>query len=260
MDKNQILSALVGRGVVVMAQGQYFLACTREAVEGAVYELVENGTDNTVTTLEVKQHLRQQGYFTTQALISRTLAELSQEHHWPFVDNGSYRIYEVDVDSETEDRDGDCDGCCDSCVTMPTPPVSSPPVSTTRQPVRTVSMYDKNYVASKPTPIVRPSLSVPPVTYPQGRLTQVGPAYSVYSPKMPSFPANCQAFLDLVEDAEFEVDFTKLDGSRRVLRGNIPDGTVNNTPGLVTVWDKQAGGYRQFHISKLNSLRVFDRD
>ncbi len=68
----------------------------KELVKQAAEHLIlSNGI---TTTLEVKKHLREQGYLAFQREVSRMLETISKEHEWRFEYNGKYRIYSFQWD------------------------------------------------------------------------------------------------------------------------------------------------------------------
>ena len=49
--------------------------------------------EGTTTTLEIKKHLRKQGYTAYQADISKQMKQIAQEEGWQAYDNGIFYIY-----------------------------------------------------------------------------------------------------------------------------------------------------------------------
>ncbi len=49
--------------------------------------------EGTTTTLEVKNHLRKQGYTAYQADISKQMRQIALEENWLVYDNGMFFIY-----------------------------------------------------------------------------------------------------------------------------------------------------------------------
>lgn len=50
-------------------------------------------TNGSVTTLEVKNSLRSEGYWAKQPEVSKMLADVAQSAGWTFTDNGVHRTY-----------------------------------------------------------------------------------------------------------------------------------------------------------------------
>ena len=61
----------------------------------AVYETAESlmATHGVTTTLEVKNRLRNQGFWALQADVSALMWEIAQEAGWHVVSNGRFRVY-----------------------------------------------------------------------------------------------------------------------------------------------------------------------
>ncbi len=61
----------------------------------AVYETAESlmATYGTTTTLEVKNRLRNQGFWAVQADVSALMWEIAQEAGWQVYSNGRFRVY-----------------------------------------------------------------------------------------------------------------------------------------------------------------------
>jgi len=64
---------------------------TKDQVKAAAEKLAE--VNGTITTLEVKNELRTQDFFATQAFVSQVMDELCSENSWNFHYNGTYREY-----------------------------------------------------------------------------------------------------------------------------------------------------------------------
>lgn len=73
---------------------------TKQAVQTAAETLMrQNGQ---TTTLEVKNALRNQGYFATQAAVSESMDELSTELPWEYDPTGPFRIYRLKDDLDKQ--------------------------------------------------------------------------------------------------------------------------------------------------------------
>lgn len=57
-------------------------------------------THGTTTTLEVKNELREQGFFAVQAEVSALMEVIAEERHWKFWHNGRHRIYTFAEDTD----------------------------------------------------------------------------------------------------------------------------------------------------------------
>lgn len=65
-----------------------------------------------------------------------------------------------------------------------------------------------------------------------------------------------------------EVDFTKLDGDKRIMKctksfdiipvENQPKSDKESKKGIITVWDLNAQGWRSFKYDRLNSIKTLE--
>ena len=73
---------------------------------------------------------------------------------------------------------------------------------------------------------------------------------------------------NLLRENVVEVDFTKLDGDKRVMKctksfklipvENQPKGNSEPKKGIITVWDLNAQGWRSFRYERINSVKTVD--
>lgn len=74
---------------------RHLQALTDAAVrEAAVFDARLTGT---TTTLDVKRHLRDRGFWATQAEVSHRMAGLAACEGWPWWEMGGFRLYGVPV-------------------------------------------------------------------------------------------------------------------------------------------------------------------
>lgn len=64
---------------------------TKEVVKNYAQALMLQ--NDTTTTLDVKEVLRERGYYATQEEISEIMKTLCEEESWCFTSNGKYKIY-----------------------------------------------------------------------------------------------------------------------------------------------------------------------
>lgn len=69
------------------------------AVFNAAVELMKSGANT--TSLDVKQHLRKNGYWATQSNVSAFLQENQQEHDWVADKSGPYVVYSLPVKTQS---------------------------------------------------------------------------------------------------------------------------------------------------------------
>lgn len=65
---------------------------TRDVVRDVAKDLLES--NNTTTTLEIKQELRKQGYWAKQDDVSTHMDNIYFNENWTYTDNGGHRVYE----------------------------------------------------------------------------------------------------------------------------------------------------------------------
>lgn len=71
----------------------------KTAVFNAAVELMKSGANT--TSLDVKQHLRKNGYWATQSNVSAFLQENQQEHDWVADKSGPYVVYSLPVKTQS---------------------------------------------------------------------------------------------------------------------------------------------------------------
>ena len=77
-----------------------FARLTNPAVrEAAVFDALRTGT---TTTLDVKRHLRDRGYWATQDEVSRRVRRLAEAEGWPWWEMGGFRLYGVPVPGRSD--------------------------------------------------------------------------------------------------------------------------------------------------------------
>jgi len=77
MNEQEIVQKLLERKEITFAMGQYWLDPTKDDIEQIADELIEK--NGNTTTLEIRDQLRTNGFFTTQAFVSEAMTELTDE-------------------------------------------------------------------------------------------------------------------------------------------------------------------------------------
>lgn len=68
-----------------------------DVLDTAVILMCHNGN---TTTLEVKQHLRNRGFWAIQSQVSALMFELALEMDWQVADTGRFRVYYPTTDEQ----------------------------------------------------------------------------------------------------------------------------------------------------------------
>lgn len=91
MKKKELIQLLLNEGTIERHQSGWYKTVTRDDIISAVNLMLL--TDDFTTTLDVKNFLRERGYWVVQQDVSEVMDMLYSSGILKYLDNGTYRNY-----------------------------------------------------------------------------------------------------------------------------------------------------------------------